>query len=100
MNSTRDYWRNQLRLTAREADSRNLLSGIKLDLKFNKNISSLDNTAIKGIAFFCSEEKHGTIILNWAPLKRYLREADAELAEKYIIRIEEIEEKLRSRRYF
>jgi hypothetical protein len=100
MSTTRDYWRNQLRLTALEFDSRNLLSAIKFDLEFNKNITSRDSHAIKGIIAFCSDERLGTVILNWAPLKRYLREAGTGLAGKYIGRIEGIEEKLWTRRYF
>lgn len=96
----RRFYRNALRMTAQEHDSRNLLSAIRRDLFLSTHGISPNDPVVKGILVFCSEEKLGTLILNWSPLKRYLKEADAGLADKYLKRIEDIEAKLRVRRYF
>lgn len=97
MNSLKDdirgFYRNLLRLTAKENDSHNLLVSVNSNIYRVVYGDNPRNHVFKGIETFCCSERPGTVIMDWSPLKTYLSQADTELARDYLKRITELEEK-------
>ena len=95
----RNFYRNLLRLTAKENDSHNLLVSVNSNIYRVVYGNNPRNPVFKGIEAFCCSERPGTVIMDWSPLKTYLRQADTDLAHDYLKRVAEIEEKRRAAGY-
>ena len=93
----RSFYRNALRMTAKEIDSRNLLIAVNRDIYMVVYGNTPKDPVFQGIQAFCSDERPGTVIMDWSPLKRYLKQANTDLAQDYQNRIEEIETERMSR---